>query len=101
MSGLKLIVRILTLMDFQFIKSETMNIQTRKLNVINYIVNLTDEQQLKRIEVEILKNQKTEPREYKPFTQDELLARVKESMEDYRKGNFTIQEEIGYESESW
>jgi hypothetical protein len=33
-----------------------MNIQTRKLNVINYIVNLTDEPELRRIEEEILKN---------------------------------------------
>jgi len=77
-----------------------MNIQTRKLNVINYIINLTDEIELRRIEAEILKSKKIESREYKPFTQDELLARVKESMEDYKKGNYSSQEEIENESEN-
>lgn len=78
-----------------------MNIQTRKLNVINYIINLADEIELCRIEAEILKSKKIETREYKPFTQDELLARVKESMEDYKKGNYSTQEEIEDESENW
>ncbi len=78
-----------------------MNIQTRKLNVINYIINLADEPELQRIEAEILKSRKRGSGEYKPFTQDELLARVKESMEDYKKGNYSTQEEIEDESENW
>jgi len=78
-----------------------MNIQTRKLNVINYIINLADESELKRIENEIVKNKEKIPREYKPFTQAELLSRVKESMADYKRGDFYNQEEIENESENW
>jgi len=61
-----------------------MNIQTRKLTVINYIVNPTDEPELRRTEVEMLKYRKKGFQENKPFARDEFIARVKVSMEDYR-----------------
>ncbi len=76
-----------------------MNIQTRKLNIINYIINIDDDHKIRRIEAEILKNVKE--KDYKPFTQEELLARVQESMEDYKKGNFLSQDELEDETENW
>ena len=76
-----------------------MNTQTRKLNIINYIINLDDDKEIRRIEAEILKNFKE--KDYKPYTQEELLARVKESMEDYKKGNFLTQDDLEDESEKW
>lgn len=76
-----------------------MNIQTRKLNIINYIVNLDDDKEIRRIETVLLKNLKEKV--YRPLTQEKLLARVKESMEDYKKGNFLIQDDLEDESENW
>ncbi len=76
-----------------------MNTQIRKLNIINYIINLDDDKEIRRIEAEILKNLKE--KDYKPYTQEELLARVKESMEDYKKGNFLTQDDLEDESEKW
>lgn len=76
-----------------------MNIQTRKLSIINYIINLEDDKEIRRIEADILK--KMRKKDYRPFSQEELLARVKESMEDYKKGNCFTQDEIEDEYENW
>lgn len=78
-----------------------MDIQTRKLNIISYLINLDDEKELLRIETEILKNHADLQIMHKPFSKDELLQRVNESLEDYRKGKFTSQEELEDESEKW
>jgi hypothetical protein len=78
-----------------------MNIQTRKLNIINYLINLDDEKELMRIETEILKSRSSLEIIYKPLSNDELLLRVKESMEDYKKGNYTAQDDLEDESEKW
>ena len=76
-----------------------MNIQSRKLNIINYIINLEDDKEIIRIEADILK--RIRKKDYRPFSHKELLARMKVSMQDYKEGNFLTHDEIEDDSENW
>ncbi len=78
-----------------------MDLQTRKLNVIEYLIRLKDENIFGVIEDMINKSRTGEERMYKPFTQQELLKRAKKSNEDYIAGNYIDQEKLEIESENW
>ena len=74
-----------------------MDLQTRKLNLIQYLVNLQDENLFNKIESLII----TKEKELKPFTQDELIQRAEKSNQDYLEGKFISQDELEIESENW
>lgn len=74
-----------------------MDIQTRKLNLIQYLLNLHDEKLFSKIESLIVAEEKELP----PFTKDELIQRAKKSNEDYLAGKFISQEEMEAQSENW
>jgi hypothetical protein len=76
-----------------------MDLQTRKLNIIQYLIELKDEKFFSKIET-IIKD-KIGDDNFKPFTQEELLSRIKRSNDDYLKGNFKTQEQLEIESENW
>lgn len=79
-----------------------MSLRTRKLNLITYISELKDEKFFKEVEDYILKKQPQNPNpDFKPFTVDELIERVKKSEQDYKKGEFMTQEELEKVSENW
>ena len=78
-----------------------MNIQTRKLNAIEYLIHLQDEEVLNKIEEEIQKNIAINRRIVKPFSENELLQRAIKSNEDYLLGNFKSQEQLEIESTKW
>lgn len=78
-----------------------MNIQTRKLNAIEYLIHLQDEEVLNKIEEEIQKNIAINRRIVKPFSENELLKRAIKSNEDYLSGNFKSQEQLEIESTKW
>jgi hypothetical protein len=78
-----------------------MNIQTRKLNAIEYLIHLQDEEVLNKIEEEIQKNIAINRRIVKPFSENELLQRAIKSNEDYLSGNFKSQEQLEIESTKW
>jgi hypothetical protein len=80
-----------------------MDLQTRKLNAIEYLIGLKDEKIFRKIEssiFEIRKGSKTE-KGLKPFTQKQLIERAKQSNLDYKNGNFKTQSELERESLNW
>ena len=78
-----------------------MDLQTRKLNAIEYIAGLEDESILNNIELAILENKVRSNRKLKPFTQKQLLDRAEKSNRDYTAKRYKTQEALEKESESW
>jgi hypothetical protein len=88
-------------MNCIFVKNRDMDLQTRKLNAIEYIAGLQDENIFNSIELTIIENKVRNERKLKPFTQKQLLNRAVKSIRDYQAGNFKTQEFIEKESKSW
>lgn len=80
-----------------------MDLQTRKLNAIKYLISLQDEKAFSKIESTIIESQNPQEvkRDLKPFTQRQLLARARQSNKDYQAGKFKTQEQLEKESENW
>ena len=80
-----------------------MDIQTRKLNAIKYLIGLKDDKIFQKIESTILESMKSANLEkhVKPFTQKQLIDRANRSNKDYLNGKFKTQEELEIESQSW
>lgn len=80
-----------------------MDLQTRKLNAIAYLVGLKDEKAFQKIESTIFDNINSveSKRDLKPFTQQQLIDRANRSNSDYRNGKFMTQEQLEKESENW
>jgi uncharacterized protein YbbC (DUF1343 family) len=78
-----------------------MDLQTRKLNAIGYLINLQDEKVFTKIEatIDLVKTQKDSI--LKPFTKKQLIDRAKRSNQDYLAGRFKTQEQLELESENW
>ena len=78
-----------------------MDLQTRKLNIIEYLIGLSDESIFRVIE-EIVKESKLGgSKASRPFTRQELIERAKKSNDDYFAGNFKDQEQLETESKNW
>ena len=77
-----------------------MDLQTRKLNLIEYLIGLQDENTFGIIE-DTIKRTKNLSQPIKPFTQEELIERAKKSNDDYLAGNFKSQEQLESESRNW
>ncbi len=80
-----------------------MDLQTRKLNAIKYLIGLQDEKIFSKIESTINETQKPNEisRDLIPFSQRQLLSRAKQSNKDYQTGKFKTQEQLEKESENW
>jgi hypothetical protein len=80
-----------------------MDIQTRKLRAIEYLIGLHDEKGLRKIESTIDEIQKLHAirNNLKPISQEQLIVRAKRSSSDYDLGKFKTQEQIEQESENW
>jgi hypothetical protein len=78
-----------------------MDLQTRKLNVIEYIAGLQDESIFDKIELAISENKVRNERKLRPFTQKQLLAKAEKSDREYQTGKFKTQDVLEKESESW
>ena len=78
-----------------------MDLQTRKLNAIGYLINLQDEKIFSKIESTIVDFQKLDKRSLKPRTKKQLIDRAKQSDNDYRAGRVKTQKQIETESENW
>ena len=80
-----------------------MDLQSRKLNAIEYLIGLKDEEIFKKIESTIFENMNVveQKKEFRPFTQKELIDRSNRSNQDYLNGNFKTQEQLEKESENW
>jgi Asp-tRNA(Asn)/Glu-tRNA(Gln) amidotransferase C subunit len=78
-----------------------MDLQTRKLNAIEYIAGLKDENIFDKIELTIFENKVRNDRKLKPFTQKQLLDRAEKSNKDYLASRYKTQETLEKGSESW
>ena len=78
-----------------------MDLQTRKLNLIEYLIRLQDAKIFKKIETAIYENQKQDTVKVKTFTQKDLIKRAKRSNDDYASGRIKTQEQLEKESENW
>ena len=78
-----------------------MDLQTRKLNAIGYLISLQDEKEFSKIESAIIEIQNQDKRMLKPFTQKQLIDRAKRANKDYLTGRFKPQEQLEKESEKW
>jgi len=78
-----------------------MDLQTRKLNLIEFLIGLQDENAFEIIEETIKKSTKDLDHTLTPFTQAELIERAKKSNDDYLAGNFKTQEQLEIESKKW
>lgn len=78
-----------------------MDLQTRKLNAIEYIAGLQDENIFNSIELAILESTVRNKRSLKPFTKKQLINRAEESNSEYIAGNYKTQESLEKESKTW
>ncbi len=75
-----------------------MDLQTRKLNTIGYIIGIQDDKVFTKIESAILNSIKNKP---SPLTAEMVVKRAKLSNEDYKNGRVKTQKELEKESENW
>jgi hypothetical protein len=80
-----------------------MDLQTRKLKAIEYLIGLRDEKIFRKIESTIVEVQKqqTSHRSVKPFSVEQLVDRANRSTRDYLSGKYKTQEQLEKESENW
>ncbi|MCX6222572.1 MAG: hypothetical protein NTZ69_16510 [Bacteroidia bacterium] len=78
-----------------------MDLQTRKLNAIGYLINLQDEKIFSKIESAIIDSQKLDKRNLQPFTKKQLIDRANQSNKDYHSGSVKTQKQLEIESENW
>lgn len=78
-----------------------MNLQTRKLNIIEYLISIQDVKVFSKIESTILDISQLEKQKIKTFTQKKLIERAKRSNDDYLAGRVKSQSQLEKESENW
>lgn len=78
-----------------------MDLQTRKLNVIEYLIGIQDDKVFSKIESTVLKMLKPKLRSMAPFSKEEIISRANKSNEDYLAGRVKNQEQLEKESENW
>jgi hypothetical protein len=78
-----------------------MDLETRKLNAIQYLINLRDEKILNEIEATIYSAKTRKATKPIPFTGKQLVERAKRSNDDYLSGKFKTQDQLELESENW
>lgn len=78
-----------------------MDLQTRKLNLINYLAQIKDEIFFDKLERYILKREVERNPDLKPFTVEELIQRIEKSELDFENGQFKSQEDLEKLSANW
>jgi hypothetical protein len=78
-----------------------MDLQTRKLNLITYLLQMKDEVFFDKLENYILKIEVELNTNISPFSSEELINRVKKSELDFENGNFKTQEDVENISSNW
>lgn len=76
-----------------------MDLQSRKLNLIEYLIKLQDESLFNKIESII--QSKMDENELRSFTQEEYVDRAKKSNEDYLSGKTISQDDLESLSKKW
>jgi hypothetical protein len=83
-------------------KKKDMDLQSRKMNLIGYLMDIQDEQVFSRIESQILSDREQNSRQnLKQFTQEELINRAEEATREYLAGKTKTQDQLESESKGW
>lgn len=77
-----------------------MDLQARKLSVIEYVIGLNDDKILSELEAAVFRNQRAD-KLFRPLTRKELISRAKKSEEDFLNGRVISQEALEAESDNW
>ena len=79
-----------------------MDLQSRKLSLIGYLVDIQDEKVLGDIESTIFESRKLSSQQsLKRFNEEELINRAEEANKDYLAGRIKSQDELETESKNW
>ena len=80
-----------------------MDLQTRKLKAIEYLIGLRDEKIFRKIELTIVEVQKQQKDHgnVETLSAEQLVDRAKRSTKDNNAGRFKTQEQLEKESENW
>ena len=80
-----------------------MDIQTRKLNLIEYLIGLKDEKVISKIESTIFESMPATQKaaNLKSLTAEEIIDRANRSNRDYEEGNCLTQDELERKSLNW
>ncbi len=78
----------------------TINLQTRKLNIIEYLTVMQDEEILSKIEALVEKSKKSLFHTTKRFTKQDLIDRAQKAEADIQSGNIQSQHDLEIESQS-
>lgn len=83
-------------------KSPLMDIQTKKLKLIEDFLSISDEKLLEKLDHLIkVEKHKGNSVNLKPLSLNEFHEMVNEAIEDYEKGNSILQEELEKEVLTW
>lgn len=77
-----------------------MDLQTRKLNVIEYVIRLQDADMMQEIE-DLISESNIQNNNIQQFTENELIQRANEPNKHYKAKEFTDQTELEEDSKSW
>jgi len=77
-----------------------MDIQSRKIEFVQEFLKLQSEEVISRLE-KLLKKETAKKRDLKPFTLEELNARLDQSEEDFRNGRYISSEDLLKEIKGW
>jgi hypothetical protein len=80
-----------------------MDLQTRKLRAISYLIGLNDEKSFERIESVIgdVQKQVANTRPSEQMSVEALVQRAKQSTDDYMNGRVISQEQLEKDSANW
>ena len=78
-----------------------MDLQARKLKIIEYLIGIKDERFFRRIETKINETRKQQNEVVEPLTKEQLIKRAKKSNKDYKQGKYMTQADLENESKEW
>ncbi len=80
---------------------KTINLQLRKMNLIEYLLGVQDEKVFAKIESTIHKSIKTIKPTDIVFTKEDLVERAEFSNKQIKKGYILTQRELEHQSKNW
>ncbi len=80
---------------------KTMNLQLRKMNLIEFLLGVQDEKVFTKIESTIHKSIKTVKPNDIVFTKQDIIERAEFSNKQIKKGHVLTQKELEIQSKNW
>lgn len=78
-----------------------MNIEARKLSLIQEFLSIQNESFIAKLEKLISTEKKTYKKDFKPFTMEEFHNRIDKSLEDFKNGRTITNDDLLKEIETW